>query len=109
MKNNRSKFTKINNSFDCINCKKHVPPSERTCRNHCPFCLTSLHVDINPGDRANPCKGIMDAINYDVDGKKGLVLIFKCRDCKEITRNIASIEDPQQSDDYDRILTLNQP
>ena len=31
-------------------------------RNHCPNCLSSLHVDDEPGDRAADCGGIMDAI-----------------------------------------------
>ena len=29
-------------------------------RNHCPNCLSSLHVDEEPGDRASDCGGIMD-------------------------------------------------
>lgn len=36
---------KINESFICVNCKKYVPEAQKTCRNHCPFCLTSMHVD----------------------------------------------------------------
>ena len=31
-------------------------------RNHCPNCLTSLHVDIEPGDRASDCGGLMEPI-----------------------------------------------
>lgn len=31
-------------------------------RNHCPNCLSSLHVDDEPGDRASDCGGIMDAV-----------------------------------------------
>ena len=31
-------------------------------RNHCPNCLTSLHVDQEPGDRSADCGGIMDPI-----------------------------------------------
>ncbi|MBQ2600698.1 RNHCP domain-containing protein [bacterium] len=36
---------KINESFTCINCKKEIPLAAKTCRNHCPYCFTSLHVD----------------------------------------------------------------
>ena len=36
---------KINEPFVCIQCGKTVPLAKKTCRNHCPFCFTSLHVD----------------------------------------------------------------
>jgi len=31
--------------------------------NHCQKCLWSKHVDINPGDRAEKCQGLMEPIN----------------------------------------------
>ena len=31
-------------------------------RNHCPNCLSSLHVDEEPGDRASDCGGIMEPV-----------------------------------------------
>ena len=31
-------------------------------RNHCPNCLASLHVDIEPGDREADCGGIMEPV-----------------------------------------------
>ena len=44
---------KINESFICIGCKKEIPQAAKTCRNHCPYCFTSQHVDgLIPGDRA---------------------------------------------------------
>jgi hypothetical protein len=30
--------------------------------NHCPRCLWSKHVDVDPGDRAEPCGGMMEPI-----------------------------------------------
>ena len=45
---------------DCIIASgKKVEPLGYTSRNHCPFCLWSLHVDENPGDRACECGGEM--------------------------------------------------
>ena len=105
-KNSTPKFTHNNSGFECGNCQKEVPPNSVGCRNHCPFCLASKHVDINPGDRQNPCKGLMDAVGYELSGKKGLVLTFKCRACGEITRNIATLDDSDAPDDYDKILKL---
>jgi hypothetical protein len=104
-----SRFTHINESFICANCGGEVRPRAVGCRNHCPHCLTSKHVDVNPGDRANDCGGLMDAIGYELDGKKGLVLIFQCRRCRARTRNVAAHEDPDQPDDYAAILRLSLP
>ena len=46
-----SLFTKIDEEFICENCGKKVKKLGYTCRNHCPYCLHSKHVDVNPGDR----------------------------------------------------------
>ena len=48
---NYSKFTVIDEEFVCENCGKKVKKLGYSCRNHCPYCLHSKHVDINPGDR----------------------------------------------------------
>ena len=99
-------FHKIDEAFVCENCGKSVEKAGNTCRNHCPFCLTSKHVDINPGDRANPCQGKLVAFSYELSAKKGLVLIFRCARCGAITKNKAKLDGPGQLDDYDKILKL---
>jgi predicted RNA-binding Zn-ribbon protein involved in translation (DUF1610 family) len=72
---------KINESFVCINCKRTIDPARKTCRNHCPFCLTSLHVDGNiPGDRAAECWWIMRPKNYEIKHWKKRIL-FCCEKC----------------------------
>ena len=43
--------------FVCTVCGQQVEGNGYT--NHCPKCLSSLHVDINPGDRASSCYGVM--------------------------------------------------
>lgn len=101
-----SRFTHINIGFTCEACGQAVPPRGAGCRNHCPFCLVSKHVDEFPGDRANECQGLMDAIDYELDGKKGLILVYRCRKCGAQARNIAAREDRILDDDYDRILAL---
>ena len=49
-------------AFTCKNCGRLVVPAGAGSdhRNHCPNCLYSLHVDIEPGDRESDCGGIMD-------------------------------------------------
>ncbi|MCX6126244.1 MAG: RNHCP domain-containing protein [Proteobacteria bacterium] len=100
-----SLFTHINESFDCEQCGLSVPPAETGCRNHCPHCLSSKHVDINPGDRRSTCLGTLRAITYEVSPKKGLVLIFKCDRCGAVSRNKA-LRTGVSPDDYDKILAL---
>ncbi len=105
----KSRFLKINESFVCEHCTATVPPSKRTCRNHCPYCLHSKHVDIFPGDRDNSCHGLLVPTGYELSGKKGLVLLFRCDRCGEKTRNVALLDDPYQADDYQAILALSLP
>lgn len=77
------------------------------CRNHCPFCLCSKHVDIMPGDRANDCHGKLEAVGYELNSKKGIVLRFKCDKCGGTYNNKSAHDDPRQPDDYDKILSLS--
>ena len=63
-------FTEIDEEFVCENCGKKVPPLGYSCRNHCPHCLHSKHVDINPGDRAENCHGVLEPIGLEINSKK---------------------------------------
>lgn len=88
-----SKFTEIDEEFICENCGAKVEPLGYSCRNHCPVCLHSKHVDINPGDREETCHGILEPIGVELDSKKGYVIIFKCKKCGAIRRNKAAKDD----------------
>lgn len=75
------KFTKVDEPFICQNCGKQVFPSiEGSCRNHCPNCLYSNHLDINPGDRKSMCKGLMKPIDIELKHGKYRIL-HKCLKC----------------------------
>ena len=88
-----SKFTKIDEEFICENCNKKVAKLGYTCRNHCPSCLHSKHVDKNPGDRAEECKGILEPVSVEMSSKKGYVIVFKCKKCGAIRKNKAAEDD----------------
>ena len=88
-----SKFTEIDEEFVCENCGKKVPKLGYSCRNHCPYCLHSKHVDINPGDRAETCRGVLEPVALETDSKKGYVIIFKCKKCGKIRKNKAAKDD----------------
>jgi predicted RNA-binding Zn-ribbon protein involved in translation (DUF1610 family) len=104
------RFTKIgtNSSFICTSCGAEVPPLENgSVRNHCPKCLSSLHVDEFPGDRASDCGGMLEAVGVEHSGKKGWIVIHKCQKCGEIRRNKAALDDPVAPDDFELIVQLS--
>ena len=100
------RFTKNDNGFICQNCGKEVEPLGFSSRNHCPFCLCSIHIDVNPGDRANECLGIMDPIKVELSPKKGYVILHRCRKCGEIKKNRAAVDAKNHPDDMSLIIKL---
>ncbi len=56
-------FIKRREDFTCGQCGEKVVGDGYT--NHCPKCLYSRHVDVNPGDRAADCGGLMEPIALD--------------------------------------------
>ena len=63
-------------------------------------------MDINPGDRACECGGLMKPVKALPDPKKGFIIIHKCTVCGEIHRNKAAHEAKVQPDDIDLIISL---
>ena len=100
------RFTKNDNGFICAHCGREVLPLGYTSRNHCPFCLHSLHVDFNPGDRANDCRGLLEPIKVEPDPKRGYVIIHRCVRCGAVVRNRAAHEATVQPDDTDLLIRL---
>ena len=86
------KFNELDEGFICENCNKKVNPLNYSSRDHCPFCLYSKHVDINPGDRNNNCKGLMKPIGIE-KYKDTYKIIYQCIKCKENHKNIIAKDD----------------
>ncbi len=103
------RFTKIDESFVCAHCGLEVKPLGKTCRNHCPRCLCSIHLDINPGDRASGCGGLLKSISVETDPKKGYVIVHRCEKCGEIRRNRAAHDAKIQPDDLKLLINLTNP
>ena len=74
-----------NTAFTCLHCGRQVLPlTNGSFRDHCPFCLYSLHVDEEVGDRMSGCR---------------------CQKCgHEQVNKIA--QDTVQPDDMNRICSL---
>ena len=87
------RFTKNDNGFICANCGREVEPLGYSSRNHCPHCLHSLHVDVNPGDRACECRGLLVPVKVLTDPKKGFIIVHRCESCGELRRNRAADDD----------------
>jgi DNA-directed RNA polymerase subunit RPC12/RpoP len=86
-------FEKNDNSFVCLVCGKQVPILKYSSRDHCTKCLCSIHVDINPGDRANTCLGTLVPFDIDTTSKKGNVIKYKCNKCGEVHNNKSAEDD----------------
>jgi len=96
------RFTEIDEAFICENCGKKVEKLGYSCRNHCPHCLHSKHVDINPGDRSETCHGLLKPIGLEIDSKKGYVILFRCEKCGAIRKNKTA-----KDDDMAKIIKLS--
>ena len=91
----------IDESFICENCNRQVEKLDYSARDHCPYCLYSKHVDINPGDRANECKGLLQPIEIE-KFKNTYKIIYKCNKCNKTHKNIMAIDD-----DFNLIIKLS--
>ena len=96
------KFTMIDENFICENCNKYVEKLKYTARDHCPYCLYSKHVDINPGDRASTCKGHLIPIGIEKNKKMGYKILYKCDKCGYKTKNIMASDD-----NMERIINIS--
>ncbi len=100
----RKLFKNINEGFICKNCHREVLPLKwgGRNRNHCPFCLFSLHVDYDtPGDRLSDCHGLMEAVGIETRRTGEYVLIHKCLKCNKIAKNRIAGDD-----DWEKIIKL---
>ena len=101
------RFAKNDSGFICRNCQKEVLPLGKSSRNHCPFCLSSIHIDINPGDRANECLGLLRPVATVTDPKKGYIIIHKCDSCGKLVRCRAAHDAAVQPDNMKLIIALS--
>ncbi|MBN2075111.1 MAG: RNHCP domain-containing protein [Dehalococcoidales bacterium] len=84
--------------FTCIFCGRSVSKVSvgTRHRNHCPWCLRSIHLDEHPGDRRSSCNGIMEPIAISV--RKGeWILIHRCNDCGTLKANRIAGDDNEMA------------
>ena len=91
----------------CRFCQREIPVTKNIGtqnRNHCPHCLSSLHVDVETGDRKSKCHGIMKPValtfkhasqkKYAKKVNRGeLMLVHLCQKCGKISINRIAADD----------------
>ena len=91
------RFQPCRDIFTCKVCGWAVGPegAGTNHRNHCPNCLSSLHVDETPGDRAADCGGVMEPVAVWVRRGGEWAIIHRCKRCGTFGYNrIAADDDP---------------
>ena len=92
-------FQKTKEDFICEHCGTEVKGDGYT--NHCPHCLYSKHVDINPGDREEDCGGLMEPVDLELkDGK--YIIVHRCQRCGFVRRNKVD-----EGDDFNAVIDLS--
>ena len=92
-------FTRTIENFICERCGAEVKGTGYT--NHCPKCLWSKHVDIEPGDRAATCFGLMEPISV-VQEHGEYKITHTCTVCGFTRRQGA-----QEKDSFDILVSLS--
>jgi hypothetical protein len=88
-------FPNRTQSFRCVHCRLDVPTDApgTAHRNHCPNCLWSRHLDIEPGDRESDCLASMEPIAITVRKDGEWVLIHRCNGCGTLSSNRTAGDD----------------
>ena len=84
-------------TYVCDACGRPVAPSDSGTRNrnHCPYCLSSKHVDLRPGDRRSGCRGIMEPIGIWVQPDGEWRILHRCTRCGVIRSNRIAGDDSE--------------
>lgn len=93
-----AEFKRTIEDFTCSHCGTAVTGDGYT--NHCPKCLWSKHVDIDPGDRLEKCGGVMRPVSLE-GSSPSYRIVHRCEQCG-VERKVNAADD----DDGEALLTL---
>lgn len=93
------RFTRLVEDFVCEHCGREVIGDGYT--NHCPHCLWSKHVDVDPGDRQARCAGLMPPVAVQA-ASGSYVLTHRCQTCGIEKRNKLA-----DGDDFEAVLEIS--
>lgn len=106
----RSHERKLHSSFGdfiCMNCRNFVSAEAVLSgvhhRNHCPYCLSSRHLDLfKAGDRLSACKARMRPVTltlkrtykkYPAENRGEIMVVHQCEGCGKISINRIAADD----------------
>ncbi|NUS72047.1 MAG: RNHCP domain-containing protein [Corynebacteriales bacterium] len=92
-------FQRTVEDFECGNCGAQVTGTGYT--NHCPACLWSRHVDVQPGDRAAQCQALMRPVRAHLD-HGAFIITHECTRC-----GVRKLNKAARSDDRDLLIALS--
>jgi hypothetical protein len=87
-------FTRRTEDFVCVYCGTLIKGNGYT--NHCSRCLWSTHVDVDPGDRAEMCGGLMEPIALEGSTSHEKIR-FRCLSCGVERVNKVSPHDEREA------------
>ena len=88
----QKRFRRTIEDFVCEDCGAFIKGDGYT--NHCPHCLWSKHVDVNPGDRAAACRGMMEPIRLE-GASPSYRVVHRCTKCGlEKHNDVCGTDDP---------------
>lgn len=102
---NPGKINGTDGDFICRHCNALVTADSGVSgvvnRNHCPYCLTSRHLDLfEAGDRLAACKATMHPIgltlkysNKKYSGQGEVMVVHLCEDCGKVSINRIARDD----------------
>ena len=102
----RKKKKKIHHEsegFRCSHCHQMIGAAIKRVsgtrhRDHCPFCLYSIHVDNKPGDRASSCGGLMKPIGLALKNHGGeAMVVYECVICGAVHKNRCAADDSERT------------
>ncbi len=93
--------------FVCLKCRNFVSAEALFSgvhhRNHCPYCLSSRHLDLfEAGDRLSACKAVMQPValtikrtnkKYCGANRGEIMLVHQCDECGKISINRIAADD----------------
>ena len=88
-------MAKLSQSFNCVNCGRKVSLKAFGThhRNHCPYCLYSVHLDQGVGDRNSSCLGIMEPIGKTYKKDDEEMIVHQCQTCGVTKKNRVAGDD----------------
>ncbi len=82
----------------CRHCGREFSPDAPGTRhrNHCPWCLWSVHLDNTPGDRQAGCGGGMEPIAVSARPDGEWLIVHQCKNCFAVHVNRIAGDDSER-------------